>query len=194
KYALTTTNKVLDVYNLNGVTRYDIRCSYQKTVDASSISIKAHSNHHHFIINSFHRHAHNCHCQLWFHPLYQHGLGLKDLEMCEHIFSASNAVAPVIHHASYFHWLQFINLHFQQWDSDRYLELSMFFYNNYKQALAIINDLSPAVQELKLALNILDGDFKCWNMEELEFLETLTEESEEDIEVHQTHTNAFLDT
>ncbi|KAG2087254.1 uncharacterized protein F5147DRAFT_525704, partial [Suillus discolor] len=110
KYALATTNKVLDVYGSNGVTGYDIGCSYQKTIDASSISVKAHSNHHRFIINSFHGHAHNCHCQLWFHPLYQHGLGLEDLEMCERVFSASNAVAPVIHHASYFHWLQFIDL------------------------------------------------------------------------------------
>ncbi|KAG2075507.1 hypothetical protein BDR04DRAFT_1005951, partial [Suillus decipiens] len=183
KYALATTNKVLDVYGSNGVTGYDIRSSYQKTIDASSIFIKAHSNHHRFIVNSFHRHAHNHHCQLRFHPLYQHGLGLGDLEMCECVFSASNAVAPVIHHASYFHWLQFIDLHFQQWDSDWYLELSKFLYNNYKQALAIINDLSPAIEELKLALNISDEDFEHWNMEEFEFLETLTEETDEDVEV-----------
>ncbi|KAG1880023.1 hypothetical protein F4604DRAFT_1679156 [Suillus subluteus] len=171
KYALATTNKVLDVYGLNGVTGYDIGCSYQKTVDASSISFKAHSNHHRFIVNSFHGHAHNRHCQLQFHPLYQDGLGLEDLE-----------TSPVVRHASYFHWLQFIDLHFQQWDSDQYLELSKFLYNNYKQALAIIDDLSPAIEELKLVLNISDGDFKHWNIEELEFLETLTEETDEDVE------------
>ncbi|KAG1892237.1 hypothetical protein F4604DRAFT_1875645 [Suillus subluteus] len=182
KYALATTNKVLDVYGLNGVTGYDIGCSYQKTVDASSISFKVHSNHHRFIVNSFHGHAHNRRCQLQFHPLYQDGLGLEDLETCERVFSASNAVAPVVRHASYFHWLQFIDLHFQQWDSDRYLELSKFLYNNYKQALAIIDDLSPAVEELKLVLNISDGDFKRWNIEELELLETLTEETDEDVE------------
>ncbi|KAG1745399.1 uncharacterized protein EDB91DRAFT_1049934, partial [Suillus paluster] len=182
KYALATTNKVLDVYGLDGVTGYDIGCSYQKTVDAGSISAKAHSNHHRFIVNLFHGHAHNRRCQLQFHPLYQHGLGLEDLEMCERIFSGSNAVAPVIRHTSYFHWLQFIDLHFQQWDSDRYLELSTFLYNNYQQALAIIDDLSPAVEELKLALKISDGDFERWNMEELEFLESLMEEMEEDID------------
>ncbi|KAG1853525.1 hypothetical protein F4604DRAFT_1686334 [Suillus subluteus] len=182
KYALATTNKVLDVYGLNGVTGYNIGCSYQKTVNASSISFKAHSNHHRFIVNLFHGHAHNRRCQLQFHPLYQDGLGLEDLETCERVFSASNAVAPVVRHASYFHWLQFIDLHFQQWDSDRYLELSKFLYNNYKQALAIIDDLSPAVEELKLVLNISDGDFKRWNIEELEFLETLTEETDEDVE------------
>ncbi|KAG2338161.1 hypothetical protein BDR05DRAFT_894131, partial [Suillus weaverae] len=151
---------------------YNIGCSYQKTVNSSSISTKAHSNHHHFIVNSFHGHAHNHQCQLWFHPLYQHGLSLEDLKTCKHIFSGSNAVAPVIFHASYFHWLQFINLHFQQWDSDRYLELM----------LTIIDDLSLTVKEFKLVLNISDGDFKHWNMEELEFLESLTEEREGDIE------------
>jgi hypothetical protein len=55
-------------------------------------------------------------------------------------------------------------------------------YNNYKQALAIIDDLTPAVEELKLALKITDADFECWNTEELEFLENVAEESDEDIE------------
>lgn len=55
-------------------------------------------------------------------------------------------------------------------------------YNNYKQALAIINDLTPAVEELKLALKITDADFERWNTEELEFLENVAEESDEDIE------------
>jgi hypothetical protein len=96
-------------------------------VNASSISAKAHSHQHQFVVNSFHGHAHNRRCQLRFHPLYRNGLGLEDLETCERIFSGSNAVAPVIRHASYFHWLQFIDLHFRQWDADRYLELSKVF-------------------------------------------------------------------
>jgi len=60
--------------------------------------------------------------------------------------------------------------------------IGKFLYNNYKQALAIINDLSPAVEELKLALKVADADFERWNAEELEFLETLAAESEDDIE------------
>jgi hypothetical protein len=55
-------------------------------------------------------------------------------------------------------------------------------YNNYKQALTIIDDLTPAVEELKLALKITDADFERWNTEELEFLENVAEESDEDIE------------
>ncbi|KAG1852223.1 hypothetical protein F4604DRAFT_1933797 [Suillus subluteus] len=182
KYALATTNKILQVYGPNGATGYDIGCSYQATVNASSISTEAHSHQHWFIVNSFHGHAHNHRCQLRFHPLYQHGLSLEDLETCERVFSGSNTVAPVIRHASYFHWLQFIDLHFWQWDSDRYLELSKLLYNNYKQALAIIDDLAPAIEELKLGLKITDADFERWNAEELDFLENLAEESDEDIE------------
>ncbi|KAG1749252.1 hypothetical protein EDB19DRAFT_2036549 [Suillus lakei] len=60
--------------------------------------------------------------------------------------------------------------------------IGKFLYNNYKQVLTIIDDLSPAVEELKLALKISDGDFERWNMEELEFLESLAEEQEGDIE------------
>lgn len=59
KYALATTNKVIDVYGPNGATGYDIGCSYGKTVAASSISLKASTNHHRFLVNSFHGHTHN---------------------------------------------------------------------------------------------------------------------------------------
>ncbi|KAG2341415.1 hypothetical protein BDR05DRAFT_1001795 [Suillus weaverae] len=61
-------------------------------------------------------------------------------------------------------------------------DIGKFLYNNYKQALAIIDDLTPAVEELKLALKITDADFERWNTEELEFLENVAEESDEDIE------------
>ncbi|KAG1724504.1 uncharacterized protein EDB91DRAFT_1239971 [Suillus paluster] len=159
KYALATTSKILNVYGSNGATGYDIGCSYSKTVAASSISLKASANHHRFL-----------------------GLGIEDLETCERIFSGSNAVAPIIRHASYFHWLQFIELHFDQWDLDKYSELSKFIYNNYKQALHIINELSPAVEELKAQLGLTDTDFEKWNTEELEYLQTLTIETEEDVE------------
>ncbi|KAG1813901.1 uncharacterized protein BJ212DRAFT_1447699 [Suillus subaureus] len=181
-YALATTNKILNVYSLNGTTGYDIGCLYSKTVAASSISLKASANHHRFLVNLFHGHAHNCQCQIQYHPLYQKGLGIEDLEMCEQIFSGSNAVAPVVRHVSYFHWLQFIGLHFDQWDLDKYSELSKFIYNNYKQALHIINELSPAVEELKAQLSLTDVDFEKWNTEELEYLQALTIETEEDVE------------
>ncbi|OAX36990.1 hypothetical protein K503DRAFT_647944, partial [Rhizopogon vinicolor AM-OR11-026] len=57
-----------------------------------------------------------------------------------------------------------------------------FIYNNYKQALHIINELSPAVQEFKVQLRLTDADFEKWNAEELEYLQTLATETEDDIE------------
>ncbi|KAG1765892.1 hypothetical protein EDD22DRAFT_774562, partial [Suillus occidentalis] len=165
KYAIATVNKLIDVYGPNGVTDYDIGCSFSKTVAASSIANKVKRLNHCFIVNSFHGHTHNRRCQLQYHTLYQEG---------------SNAVAPLIHHASYFHWLQFIDLQFDQRDQDRYQELSQFLYNNYKQALDIINDVTPAVEELKVQLDLTDADFQCWNVEELEYLTSLASEVEYD--------------
>ncbi|KAG2120417.1 uncharacterized protein F5147DRAFT_785148 [Suillus discolor] len=182
KYALATTNKILDVYGPHSATGYDIGCSYSTTVARSSISAKAASLQHRFLVNSFHGHAHNRRCQLEFHPLYQKGLGLEDLETCERIFSASNAVSPVIRHAAYFHWLQFIDLHFDQWDRDKYLELSKFLCDNYKQALHIIDEFTLTVEELKTQLGISDAEFEHWNAEEAEYLENLKREPDFDIQ------------
>ncbi|KAG1729622.1 uncharacterized protein EDB91DRAFT_1059885, partial [Suillus paluster] len=182
KYALATANKLIDVYGANGVTGYDIGCSFSKTIAASSVADKVKKVNHRFVVNAFHGHAHNRRCQLQYHTLYQKGLGIEDLETCERVFAGSNAVAPLIRHASYFHWLQFIDLQFDQWDLDRYQELSQFLYNNYKQALHIINDLVPVVQELKQQLDLSDADFEQWNIEELQYLEALAAELEYDPE------------
>jgi hypothetical protein len=77
-----------------------------------------------FAVNAFHGYAHNRLCQLFKHPLYLPGFGLEDLETLERVFSASNEVAPLIRYATYFHWLQALDLHFRQWDEDKYQELS----------------------------------------------------------------------
>ncbi|KAG1745370.1 uncharacterized protein EDB91DRAFT_1080299 [Suillus paluster] len=142
KYALATANKLIDVYGAYGVTGYDIRCSFSKTIAASSVADKVKKVNHRFVVNAFHGHAHNRRCQLQYHTLYQKGLGIEDLE------------------------------------TYRYQELSQFLYNNYKQALRIINDLAPVVQELKQQLDLSDADFEQWNIEELQYLEALAAELE----------------
>jgi len=53
-------------------------------------------------------------------------------------------------------------------------------YQNYKQALDIINNLTPIVEELKTQLKITDADFERWNIEELEYLQRLSTEQEYD--------------
>ncbi len=92
---------------------------------SGSLADQADSHHLALAVNAFHGHAHNRMCQLVNHCIYLPGFGLEDLETCEQIFSSSNSVARVVRFSSYFHWLQFLVLHFDQWDQDRYLELSM---------------------------------------------------------------------
>ncbi|KAG1811307.1 hypothetical protein EV424DRAFT_1349695 [Suillus variegatus] len=60
------------------------------------------------------------------------------------------------------------------------LETCRFLYNNYKQALDIINNVTPAIEELKVQLDLTDADFRRWNVEELEYLESLANEVEYD--------------
>jgi hypothetical protein len=60
--------------------------------------------------------------------------------------------------------------------------LGQFLYNNYKQALHVINELAPVVQELKQHLDLSDADFEQWNIEELQYLEALAAEPEYDPE------------
>ena len=76
------------------------------------------------LVNAFHGYAHNHACQLENHPLYLKGCSLENFEVMEHVFSSSNAAAETIHLASKYHWMQSLDLHFQHWDKDKYVELS----------------------------------------------------------------------
>jgi hypothetical protein len=127
KYGLATINKMLDIFGADQVVSSDIACSFRTTVSNSSIGPKAVEQNLRLIVNTFHGHAHNRLCQLKNHLIYSTGMGLKDLKTCKQVFASSNAVAQLVQHASYFHWLQFIDLHYDQWDHDKYLELSTLF-------------------------------------------------------------------
>lgn len=99
-------------------------CVPKGTVASSSLGQGAKEANLKIVVNTFHGFAHNRMCQLDNHPLYLQGFGNEDLETCERVFSSSNSTACVIRHASYYHWKQFLDLHFDQWDRDKYLELS----------------------------------------------------------------------
>ena len=105
--------------------------------------------------------------------MYKEGVGLKDFELCERIFASSNSVARLIQHSSYFHWQQFLNLHFTQWDDDKYGELSNFLYNNLVQALSIINKMEHLILTWRTQMSINKDDFECWLDEEREYLKKL---------------------
>jgi Kyakuja-Dileera-Zisupton transposase len=124
KYGLTTLNEILDVFGADQAIGYDIGCSHKVTIAASSLSEKARILLLQLVVDAFHGHAHNRLCQLLNHLLFLKGFGLEDLATCERIFAGTNPATRLIQHASYFHWVQFIDLQLDQWDKDKYLELS----------------------------------------------------------------------
>ncbi|KAF8589382.1 hypothetical protein K439DRAFT_1612816 [Ramaria rubella] len=99
----------------------------------------------------------------------------------ERVFSSSNAVARIVRYASHFHWWQSIHLHYQQWDEDKYSELSKFIFNNYRQALAIIREYTPEVEAYSAHFGLKDEDFVKWHDEQVEYLNNLKDEPQEDM-------------
>ncbi|KAG1884097.1 hypothetical protein F4604DRAFT_1919926 [Suillus subluteus] len=180
KYGLATVNRLLDVCGADQAIGHDIACSSRKTIATSSIGAKAADLNLQVVVNAFHGFSHDRRCQLQNHPLYLNGLGLEDLETCERIFASSNSAAVLIRHASYFHWMQFLDLHFDQWDMDRYLDLSKFLYNNYVQALQIIETNTPVLEDFKQLHNLTDADFISWRNEERDYLSEVAMEPTSD--------------
>ncbi|KAI0037653.1 hypothetical protein FA95DRAFT_1614014 [Auriscalpium vulgare] len=123
KYPLAMLDAYMREFGEGQCIGYDIGCSMDKTVQASSLKDRANELKLALIVNAFHGYAHNRLCQLCHHPLFRTGLGLEDFETCERIFSSLGTVARLIRHASHFHWKMYIHLHMQQWDEDRYAEL-----------------------------------------------------------------------
>ncbi|KAF8836265.1 hypothetical protein BDN67DRAFT_911516 [Paxillus ammoniavirescens] len=152
KYGLTEINQILNICGNDQAIGHDIGCSSRKTVAASSLGMKTKEEKLRVVVNTSHGFAHNHLWQLQNHLLYLTGF------------------ASLTRHSSSFHWKQFLDLHFDQWDCDKYLELSHFLYNNCKQALNIISKNTPELDLFKHTNNILDDDFKQWHQEELDYL------------------------
>ena len=128
KYLLSITNYLLQTLGPDQAISYDIGCAFLKTVDNSQmVGPTARAKHARIHPNAFHGWLHSRLCQVQNHPLYQSGFGIEDFEVMERIFSSSNGVAQCTRFAAVFHWKQFFDLHFRQWDDDKYEELSMCF-------------------------------------------------------------------
>ncbi|KAF8580817.1 hypothetical protein K439DRAFT_1619489 [Ramaria rubella] len=141
KYPLATVSQLLEVLPPSLGLGYDIACSFTGMLMRSSLGQKACELGLRMVVPAFHGHAHNQLCQLSFHVLMSHSFCLEDLETCERVFAGSNAVARLTRHATPFHRHQFIDIYFQQWDSEKYENLGQFLLNNYKQALEILEDM-----------------------------------------------------
>ncbi|KAI0083017.1 hypothetical protein BDY19DRAFT_981236 [Irpex rosettiformis] len=180
KYPIAITNHTLDVHADKDMTiGYDIGCAFTSTTNHSTLAPRILSRRLSFVVNAFHGYAHNRLCQTMFHILYKRGCGIEDLETMERVFSASNNVARTIRYASQFHWAQALDLHFRQWDEEKYYELSKFLFNNYRQALNIIRDYTPEVERMKAVLEATDEDIEGWLRDEHQFLSSLKNEPEE---------------
>jgi hypothetical protein len=181
KYPLAIVSKAMEVLGDRHLYGYDIGCSFQSTVLSSSLGARFQTTGSRFCVNAFHGYAHNYACQLKNHPIFVEGMGLEDLETMERIFSASNHVAPLTRYVSAYNRRVFIDLFFNTWDDDKYQNLGTMIYNNYMQALGIIEAESIALADAKASLVIQDRDLERWQEEQQAYFETLGQEPEYDV-------------
>ena len=137
KYPLAVVNKLIDCFRSNLAGGYDINCSFAMTLFNITIGPCALLSNPASLVEVFHRHAHRQLCQLKNLAMYIDGLGLEDLETCEHTFSKSNALAATTRHASVFHWQQAISMYFAH--NDEHEGYSNLCTSYEEQALLITN-------------------------------------------------------
>jgi hypothetical protein len=176
KYPLAHIAKALDVLEQDLLFGSDIGCSLRKTVAASSIGPEFERKNCRCCVNGFHGYAHSWACQKENHPNVIKGLGLEDLETLERIFSASNAVAALTRYSTAYHRRVFIDLFFRQLDEEKHVNLGDMLYNNYKQALGIIEDESLALNHTLQSLGITEADLEKWEHEEAVYFSALGQE------------------
>lgn len=153
--------KALEVFpEDNMMFGYDIGCSFRSTIAQSSLGPQFGQRQWSTCIPAFHGYTHNYRCQLSYHPLRIRGMGLEDLEVLERVFSSSNAVARTTRFMTAHRRRVYIDLHFQQWDADKYLNLGTMLLNNFKQVFGLIKklsvDIAASVQYHGLTIQDLD--------------------------------------
>jgi len=173
--------KALEVFGERTLMAYDVGCNLDKTIDASSLGELFKKLHCRCCVNAFHGFAHNYACQCQNHPHGIVGMGIEDLETLERIFSFSNQLAIVTRYASAYRRQVFIDLFFKQWDEEKYQNLGLMLYNNYRQALDIISEQSQALAEAMASLGVNEKVLKQWHDEEVEYFRTLGKEPEWDV-------------
>lgn len=171
------TAKGLEVLGHDVLLGYDIGCSFEGTILRSSLQDQFQSLSWRCCVDAFHGYTHSYDCQLKYHPNVIEGMGLEDLDTMERIFSSSNQLASVVRYASAFKCRVYIDMFFQQWDLEKYQNLALMLFNNYRQALAIINDDGPALHQTMEALGVTHADFDRWELEEREYVAKLGEEN-----------------
>jgi Kyakuja-Dileera-Zisupton transposase len=173
--------KALELLGERQLVGYDIGCAFRSTIESSLLGESFRQLNCRTCVNAFHGYSHNYACQVRDHPNNIEGMGVEDLETLERVFSASNALAGVTRYMSAYRRRVFYDLFFKQWDAEKYANLGTMLYNNYTQALRIIDDGEVAVQEAVRSLNIAGGDLDKWIIEEADYFSKLGKEPEWDI-------------
>ena len=127
KYPLTVVEVLLEVFGPGIGGGYDIGCKFGTMLNRSELGPLAQALDYRALVGSFHGHAHNHLCQLSYLTTYVKGMGLEDLEGCEHSSLESNMLTSFLHYASAFHQQQKIVEFMKHMDNmETYQNLSMF--------------------------------------------------------------------
>jgi len=122
---LASTEKLIHTFGKNILFAYDIGCTFSATLSLSKSSIGDLAREANFrsCTGSFHGIAHHRSCQLQFLIGLQEGAGIEDGEGNECVYSESNALVAVTHHASPYCCHLQIQIHFSKWDEIKYEKL-----------------------------------------------------------------------
>lgn len=181
KYPLAIVAKALQVFDSQWLLGYDIGCTFGSTIKHSSLGPEFRQKKCRACVNAFHGYTHNAACQRSHHPLNIVGMGLKDLETLERLFSASNQLASLTRYMSPYRRRVFIDMFFQQWDRDKYQNLATFLHNNYLQALKIIEEEGADFESDLTLKGLTVEDLEGYFDDETKHLKELGKEAEEDI-------------
>ena len=175
--------KAIEVFGSRLLIGYDIGCVFGNTILSTSLlGAKFRDSGSRTCVNAFHGYSHNYKCQSKNHPNNIVGMGLEDLETLERVFSSSNALAAVTRYSSAYRRRLFIEMHFKQWNEDKYANLATMLRNNYFQALDIIKTDGHAVEEARRSLNVTDQELELWTVEQEEYFQKLGDEPEDKVQ------------
>ncbi|KAI1782756.1 hypothetical protein LXA43DRAFT_904908 [Ganoderma leucocontextum] len=178
KYPLAIVAKILEKIPGKKLIGYDIGCAFGDTVLHTTLKAAFEASGSRFCVNAFHGYSHSYDCQVQHHPNVIDGMGLEEMETLERIFSASNQLAPITRYASPYRRISFIHAFFRQWDDEKYANIGLFLYNNYVQALDIVEKHSGAVTATLRDLSITSEQLAEYDREERKYFVTLRDEDE----------------
>lgn len=172
--------KALEIFPPGFMLGYDIGCTFAGTIRRSSLGEEFEKQQCRCGPNKFHGYTHSYLCQVTHHPNVIEGMGLEDLETLERIFSASNALASVTRYANRYRRRMLIHVFFRQWDNEKYENLGLMLYNNYRQALQIIQVEGRIYEDALLQTGFQKSDLDQWSQEEASYVASLGQESDYD--------------